>query len=181
MFHRINDIKNARLACASWATAARRPLFQRLIFRPDRDDFGRFNTLVTNDLLGGINALIFDLSTMEFDEAEELISKRYIEDLRPSFGPYVPNILVREARDWANAQKDAAVKEYGQWNARWHLVQQNYRDLRNMESMFSKISVLESLDITYKVREPTYGGYLSFAPKPHSSVHNDSSLHFPTE
>lgn len=99
---------------------------------------------------------MFDLGTVEFNEAEDLISNRYMADLTPTSDLNRADLedFIRSNKDYANTRKDEAVVEYGAWNTRWHLAQQNYRDLSMMESVFGKINILERLDITYKVRKP---------------------------
>lgn len=60
------DVKSVRLTWKSWSDLGARFIFQPFVFRPDRDDTARFESVMNNPTLSaGTNHLIFETGSFK--------------------------------------------------------------------------------------------------------------------
>jgi len=145
------DIKAVRLTWKAWKDLGARYLFQHFVFRRDRDDFARFERVMSDPALSaGVTRLIFETGALNviyfLIELTRSYTIDYNQALQPGFEPSenCPDFEELEM------ETDAAIIEYAEWNNKSFDARQNYRDLEKLTSTLQKFHMLERVDITRK-------------------------------
>jgi hypothetical protein len=143
------DIKAVRLTWKVWKDLGARYLVQPFVFRRDRDDFARFERVMSDPALSaGVTRLIFETGTMNVIHILCELSRSYMIKYNHSLQPgFKPSELI-PGREKLGEEHEAAITEYAEWNNRCWASGQSYQSLKNLLSTLQKPQVLERIDVT---------------------------------
>ncbi|KAE9371594.1 hypothetical protein N431DRAFT_508291 [Stipitochalara longipes BDJ] len=138
----IDDIKSVRISWRVWTDIGSRYLFVPFVFRPDRCDLERFETIskssAASALLAGIRNFRFELGTMSISWVASNLGWKYFVERNNEQSPYL------------DEEKNFSVAEYGAWNTRWHDSAQMYHNTAKLRTVFEQVKVVDNIELVYK-------------------------------
>ncbi|KUJ06813.1 uncharacterized protein LY89DRAFT_790197 [Mollisia scopiformis] len=167
------DVKAVRSAWRSWTAIGIKFLFNPFVFRPDRDDFARFDHLSQAPGFTSVHSLRFELGTLPLVFAPHNLGWAYCLYVQSSIGVVhssrmLVNLMNTQAllpRVWERiilhlgGGKNSNLTEflpeqflahYAAWNVRWHEAKQPHGNVQRLGDVLSKMKSVSRIDISYK-------------------------------
>jgi hypothetical protein len=151
---KLPDIKALRLSSKCCTNLGGTFLFQPFVFRPDRDDFARFDQIARDPFfLKTIDSIRFEIGSLDiFNVAGNLCSWLLYPDEHEVDDDPDKDLSLRpiDGKRCRVSRKAGGVSEYSHWKYKCIRSNQDYQDTERIEKVLRQLTRLSRIDISLK-------------------------------